>query len=575
MTGVGSRYVNPTRGAHFAAAFSMAGPDRGAHAMNASQAVPVDPRAAFGAAPVAPESPAGADCRALPEFEALEAEIRKMEVDGPNAVDWRKAQDAAIDIIARRSKDFLVAAWCAYALFRREGLPGLVVGVAILQGISSSHWDGAFPPVRRERARVGALDWLVGRLATPIGSMTFQDSDGETLLALAEGVRDLEGVLSAKLQKEQFSAAELMRPLRPAIDEARRAMAEAARLAEAQAAAVVASAASAPATEPPAPASEAPTVAAPAVGIALAGPEAGATLPELNGALDAMGPTLRAYAEALRAAQPSDPRAFVLGRLASWLRIDDLPGVENGRTLVTAPTSAIEAIEAARGQKQWPAVLALAEDLVWTSPFCLDAHRFSYETLGEMGPAFASARAGVLGMFRYFAERHAVALKLSFKDGRPFADDATRELARGGGSGEGNGVVRDDMAVAIGQARALMNAGNPLDGLDAIARTLRRASTGRQRFLWQLSQAQFCFEQGFVGAALPLVEYLDRAVSERDLEHWEPDLAASTAELRLRTLTHSDALSVFSEERRRAAIEEARGRMARLDIGAAARLLRA
>src|SRR5260370_14905694 len=93
--------------------------------------------------------------------------------------------------------------------------------------------------------------------------------------------------------------------------------------------------------------------------------------------------------------------------------------------------------------------------------------------------------------------------------------------------------------------------------------------------MWQLAQAQFCFEQGFVAAALPLVEHLDRSVSERDLERWEPELAASITELRLRTLMHSDAQALLPDDRRRAAIEDAPGRMARLDISAAVRLLRA
>lgn len=559
----------------------MAEPD-GARAMNAPQSVLVDPRAGIGAESIAPESPAGADCRASQEFEALETEVRKMEVDGPNAVDWGKAQAAALDIVARRSKDFLVAAWGAYALFRREGLPGLIVGLSILSGIASVHWDGAFPPAKRERARVAALDWLVGRLAPAVGAMQFQDSDAETLLALDGALRDLEDTLSGKLQKEQFSAAELVRPLRPAFDQARRAIAEAARVAEERAnAAAAAAEAHQPVAEPQAqpqpPAPSAAVSSQPSVqtgALLVSAPAAGATLPELNAAMDGLAPALRAYADALRSAQPSDPRAFVLGRVASWLRFDDLPGGENGRTLVAAPTAAIEAIEAARSQKQWAAASALAEELVWTSPFCLDAHRHAYEVLAEMGPAFTAARTGVLGMLKYFGQRYAGALGLSFMDGRPFADDATRELAQGSAAGQGGGAARDEMAVALGQARGLVNAGKPLEALDATAQTLRRATTGRQRFLWQLSQAQFCLETGFAGAALPLVEHLDRAVSERGLEHWEPDLAASTAELRLRTLSHPDVLSILPEDRRRIALEEARGRMARLDIGTAARLAR-
>ena len=73
---------------------------------------------------------------------------------------------------------------------------------------------------------------------------------------------------------------------------------------------------------------------------------------------------------------------------------------------------------------------------------------------------------------------------------------------------------------------------------------------------------------------MPLVEHLEQMVNERGIESWEPDLAAAVAELRLRVLMHPDCQSLFAEERRRTALEESRNRLARLDIAAAARLLR-
>jgi type VI secretion system protein VasJ len=548
--------------------------------MSAGDASITDTRASIGAAPIAPDNPAGADCRASPEFEALEAELRKLEVDGPNAVDWRKVEEGAIEITSAKSKDFLVAAWGAYALFRREGLAGLVVGVSILLGIVVTHWEDSFPPARRERARVASIEWLVGRLAAPIAQMKFQDADAANVVALFEGLRGIDEAMAAKLQKEQLSVAELLRPLRPAAEEARRSIAEATQRAEAEAKAAAAAAeAPAPSAQtepaPPTTSAQSASVVAATQTDAIVAPSADASLPELNAAIGALAPALRAYAQSLRGQQPDDPRAYVLARIGSWLRIDELPATQNGRTLVTPPVESLEAIEAARAQKQWPVALASAEELIWTAPFCLDAHRHSFETLGEMGAGFAPARAGVRGLLRYFAQRHPGLLELTFKDGRPFADAATRELAVGSADTGGGQTSRDEMTVAITQARALFGSGKAAEALDALSQTLRRSTSGRQRAMWQLAQARFCFEQGFVAAALPLVEHLDRSVGERDLEHWEPDLAASIAELRLRTLMHSDAQSVLSEDRRRAAIEEARGRMARLDIGTAVRLLRA
>jgi type VI secretion system protein VasJ len=381
------------------------------------------------------------------------------------------------------------------------------------------------------------------------------------------------------LQKESVSFSELIRALRPHVEQARRLMAEAEAMRAAAAAKAEEQAAAAPqagdAAAPPTIAREGSLPAASPAPAALQAISQGASLPELNAAIDSLAPTLLAYAQNLRQQEPADPRAYVLIRVASWLRFDALPAQQGGRTLVVAPLAGVEAIETMRARGDTQAALAAAEELAWSAPFWLDAHRHSFELLGELGRSFEAARASVAGMLRFFAQRFPESLTLSFNDGRPFADAATRELAAQSANGANGHAAADEMATAIDQARGLFAAGKPLEGLDALSATLRRASSGRQRILWQMAQAQFCVDQGFVVAALPLLDHLDRIVVERDLESWEPELATSVTELRLRTLMHSDSQSLLAEDRRRAALEEARGRMARLDIGATVRLLRA
>src|SRR5258708_1935789 len=107
-----------------------------------------DERAGIGAAPISAAAPAGADVRASAEFEAIEAEVRRLETDGPNVVDWPKVTAGGLDIVTHKSKALLVGAWGAYGLFRGEGLAGLWVGMPILPGIIVNHGDGAFPPAR-------------------------------------------------------------------------------------------------------------------------------------------------------------------------------------------------------------------------------------------------------------------------------------------------------------------------------------------------------------------------------------------------------------------------------------------
>jgi type VI secretion system protein VasJ len=551
--------------------------------MGATNGSGSDERAGIGAAAISAEAPAGSDCRVLPEFEAIETEIRRLETDGPTAVDWRKVAEGSLAILSTQSKDLLVAAWCAYALHRRERLPGLAVGLSILNGIVAEHWADAFPPARRERARVAAVDWLAGRLAPALGGVTVSEPEAGAAVACQESLAQIEETISAKLEKETLSIGELTRALRPLAEEGKRLIAQAEERERALAAAreAAAAAAAAPPAQQESP-SQAATVAAapagapPAVSAGqLAAPSASASLTELNGAIDAAAPVLRAYAQALRQRQPTDPRAYVLVRVASWLRFDELPQQQNGRTFVVTPAEGLEAIQAARAQGKPDIALALAEDMIWTAPFCIDAHRHAYETLGLLGRPYAAAAASVLGMLAYFVQRYAGVLDLAFNDGRPFADDETRALAASaGGGGNGGGASRDPMQTSIQEARKSLGAGRVEEGLSMLADTLRRASSGRQRALWRMAQAQFCLDNGYVAAALPLVDHLDQTVSQRNLEEWEPELAAGVTELTLRTLMHADAGALMIEERRRAALDAARGRMARLDIGAAIRLLR-
>ena len=77
-----------------------------------------------------------------------------------------------------------------------------------------------------------------------------------------------------------------------------------------------------------------------------------------------------------------------------------------------------------------------------------------------------------------------------------------------------------------------------------------------------------------IAAALPLLDHLEAMLKSHDLEAWEPALAVQVAELRHRALSHADAPRLMSEDRRRTALEETRLRLARLDLAAAARLLR-
>ncbi len=544
-----------------------------------------NPRIEAGGAPVPGGDPAGSDARDEPEFEAIEAEVRRMETEGPAAVRWGNVSQNALALIQTRSKDMLVSAWLVYALYQTESYRGLAVGLAIFRDMIEVHWEGLQPPLKRERGRVAAAEWLVGRLAAPVGASEPGEADAEAVAAAAQALEDIDRILADKLTREQAALGELVRALRPHAEAARRTIEAAETAAQAPEPAEPApagesvpeqAAAPAPASQPaPPPPAPKPAVTAPSVEV-----PADLGSGDADRAVAQIDTAMRKVASALRAANPADPRAYLYVRAANWFALTQAPPHQGGKTMVPPPAAErLAGIEAMRGSQQHQEALAAAESVAASAPFWLDGQRIVAQSLGALGGAFEPARLAVVGLTAAIAMRLPQLLELRFSDDTPFADDATRRwLAEAAPGGEGapaatNGAGGDEeLDAVIAEARALAGGGKARAGLDRLGAALRAVSSGRERFAWQAGQAEFCLENGFVAAAVSLVDHLDETVERLGLESWEPSLAARAAELRYRTFRHAEAEKIVGAERRRLALEASLGRLARIDVAAAAGL---
>lgn len=544
-----------------------------------------DSRIAIGAQPVSAAEPAGADIRREPDFEALEAEIRRMDADGPGAVRWRSVIDSSTAIIEKRSKDLLVGVWLAYGLAREEEWTGLAVGLSILRTMVEDYWETMQPTAKRERARVGAAEWLVGRLIPIVSEWPANDNAAPAIVAAATALDDLDRIMSDRLVKETVAFGELVRAVRPKAEAARRSLAQAAereaREAErAQnpepaptpaAAAPVVAEVKATSPPPPSPQPKVPAVATPAPP-----PPAAPIGHDLERALSQLETTLQQYAEAIRAANLFDPRAYILTRTAAWFAVEGAPVQQNGRTLLRPPAQeSLTAIEAMRqGGRPDDAIRAL-EGLTSTSPFFLDAQKLVYDTLGGFGGEAEAARRAVATQCAGFIRRVPDIVDLAFNDGRAFANAATRDwLATIAGQGEGGPSNGGADVPALKDVLQLAAGGKLGDAFALLSDEMRRAAGGRARFNLQLLEAQICLEANLPAMAAPLAIGLTQTAGERDLDLWEPDLAARAAEITVRALSHAEAVKYVTESDRASVLQAARIRLAGLDPAAAARLPR-
>ncbi|OUO93850.1 type VI secretion system protein TssA [Cloacibacillus sp. An23] len=480
---------------------------------------------ALAASPVSESSPAGADAKYEPEYEAMTAEIAKLSsVSRSEPISWQAVADNAAEILAHKSKDIQAAAYMAVALQYTEGTQGLLDGARLLHGLFENFWDDAFPPKAKLRRRQNAYDWWHER------TLELLKKDGQPPVSaeLAEDAR------SAVLELDGL-AGTLMEEARPLRD-----------IAEAIRALPLLPEEKPEPAAPPAPAQpenrEEPQTAPqrepePPLATPAPQPPAAAPVPAQPGdtaaAQAAFVEAARAYASALRAEDPANHLAWQLPRVALWGRIAALPPADgSGQTMIPAPDmERIGAVERLLSGQNWLKAALAADDLFPSYPLYIDLQRMADEALGRLGPAFAAARARVRSETAALMERLPGLAKLSYDGGTPFAAPAARawldEITRGGDeAGPAGGVALDKTGTAVAEARELLAGGDAAGALKTLEDAHGSSAAANARL--RAEELRILCSQRETKAAAALARALTRELEESGLARLEPELAVET-----------------------------------------------
>ncbi len=169
--------------------------------------------------PVPGPSPFGTDARYDPEHEAVRAEVAKLDAPGGGEVDWAKVLREGEALLAARSKDLLIAAYAAHALYEAESLHGLLAGVTALCELLEQAWEGLFPPPQRLKARAGAIAWFAERAGTRLALSGVQETEAALLDELDAATARLSELVQARFDQ----ASPALTPLQAALQQARSA----------------------------------------------------------------------------------------------------------------------------------------------------------------------------------------------------------------------------------------------------------------------------------------------------------------------------------------------------------------
>ncbi|UCF85344.1 MAG: type VI secretion system protein TssA [Desulfobacteraceae bacterium] len=520
--------------------------------------------------PIQPNQPAGSDVRYEPEYEQLQAEIDKLAVPSASGgIDWGKVSDLAAAILAKKSKDLLVASYLAVGQVHMRQIEGLVDGLVLIHDLIANYWDSMFPPKKRMRGRLGAIEWWIEKTETALSGVKPQTVAAETLDTVQTTLLQIDALLKGHLPEPP-----LLRPIQRAL-EGIPSVSE--KETEAQHSPVTEQARSVPT---PVPEFEIERDSPKAI-YEIAEPETLATEQDAQKVITSCMQKVRKAATFLLENDPTNAMAYRHRRIAAWSLVSGLPPESNGQTQIQPPAPQIRQSLLEFGDEgNWNAVILSAEPRLSQFIFWFDLNRFVAEALNNLGDGYQKAHDAVREETAFFIHRSPGLVDLRFSDGTPFADSETRQwlkdIAMTAGSVMDVAVPtpktdqsaddNDRMANTLAEAQTLAKKKKLLDAVQLLQTELKNCVSQQETLMWRMALCRMLTGSKRIDMALPHLDLILNDIETYRLESWDPPLALDGLKLVWTAYTSHSG----SEAQRKA--EAALSQIAKLDPAEALKL---
>ncbi|WP_339560926.1 type VI secretion system protein TssA [Pseudomonas sp. EA_65y_Pfl1_P113] len=479
----------------------------------------------LGAFPISDANPVGVSPRDGVVFARAQAEIDKLSsIHSQSGVDWTKVAAACSKILLEEGKDLTVAIWllCAWTVVR--GTDGLATGAHVLRGLLENYWDSFTPPLARLRARRNQAQWMLDWLE----------------VRLSEGLEPVPGAQLAGLL-DDWDAIDVFWRERdddgPSFFRLRRLITELPVQAIVEVPAVV--------TEPVSQADNSGAGHAP-VGAAKASDSALLLAPahQVIGNLDSDESVEKAINDVFSSLTPliefcvqnrcTLPLLFRLNRQMAWITLDQAPpSTGNATRLPAPPESQVDTFLRVQVGGEPLDVVRFCEERLIAYPYWLDLNRASHVALSKLGASAAAAAASLTQEVRNLLARIPVLPELTFSDGQPFADGATRSWIEGLVSVSIGGGVSDGVQALIDEAGTSAAEGRLNEAMVSLQDALREAGNGRDRFRLRRAQCELLHRFDSRAQLYVALDVLLQEARSLGLDRWEPELVRPVLELAL------------------------------------------
>lgn len=489
----------------------------------------------LGKDPIKPNQPAGSDVRYEPEYEQLQAEIDKLSLPSASGgIDWKKVSDLAVSILDKKSKDLLVASYLAVSQIHMRRIEGLADGFTVLHDLIKHYWDDLFPPKKRMRGRLAAIEWWIEKTTTALKGITSQPVAAAKLDAIKTALTEIDSLLG-----EHFSDPPLLRPIQRVLEKIQ-SVSQGQPEPESTPAVEQAQPQPTPARKPETP-REPPKTAAPSDE-----PQELTTEPDAQKFITTGMQKVRQAAAFMLEHNSTNAMAYRYRRTAAWSLVSAPPPESNGQTRIPPPAPQVrQTLLDLRESGNWNALIMSAEQRLSQFIFWFDLNRFSAEALANLKNGYQTAYETVCQETAFFILRFPTLVELSFSDGTPFADLETRQwlndIATGANSIVGVGAALlesadaaeeiSDMAGTLAKARGLAKKKKLAEAVQLLQTELQNCVSQKETFTWRSALCQILIGSKRTDMALPHLELILKDIETYRLVNWDPQLALAGLKL--------------------------------------------
>jgi len=495
----------------------------------------------LGKNPINPDQPTGSDVRYEPEFEELQSEIDKLSSPSfSGGIEWQKVSDMAAFILAEKSKDLLVASYLAVSQVYIRQIEGLAVGLTVMHDLVDQFWDTLFPPKKRMRGRLGAVEWWIEKTGSALKNIKPEPLACEKLNELNETLTLIDSILNKYLPEpplltsiqryiESIPCLSEQKPEAgppPPVEE--KAVSDLKSVEEKPQPVVTSETKTEPKQKAPEPA---------ALPIE---PKEITTEQDAQKLINWGFQKIHQAASFILGNNPMSVMGYRYRRIAAWSKVSSLPQATGGKTLISPPAPYIlKSLHDLRGSGNWNVLINSSEQKLTQFIFWIDLNRFVAEALISLGQGHEDAHEAVCQETAFFMHRLPGLDTLAFSDEMPFADPETKQWLKGIELKAGSAMVepvqmmefaedkdrKDRMTETIEKAQGLVKKKKVVEGITLIQQKLQNCFSQKEALSWRLVLCQILLGSKNKDMTLPHIEQILEDIERYQLETWDPQLA--------------------------------------------------